>query len=383
MKISVFSFLWAVLWSGILISVSYWIRKKHFLIKQFGVAYMTILYLFCAIRMILPIDFSSTKGIYLEGKFAEIYDALCFKKYRIGTVEITPLAGLVMIWLTIAGILLLHFAHEYRSMKKLVRCYEKREDIQCANILQKVFESKTGRKISVSKSKDVAVPMGIGIWDRTILLPDKDYSDQELYYILLHESTHFLNKDLLVKMLIHIYCCVFWWNPIIYLLRKDLDQTLEIKCDLHATEDLSPGDTADYLRTIVETLKDSSDKTARYGAAALVGHGGDEVVERFQVVLKNQINRGTSKGLIVICSGILMFLICASYSFLPVPVIQPPIEEIITGPNTYELTPDNSYIVRNGNGKYYWIMEGVMNDEIDQELALELEVDGFDIREET
>ena len=47
----------------------------------------------------------------------------------------------------------------------------------------------------------------------------------------------------------------------------------------------------------------------------------------------------------------------------------------------YEITPDNSYIVQK-NGKYYWRVEGVPDEEITEEFAQELSDSGFSIKKE-
>lgn len=64
------------------------------------------------------------------------------------------------------------------------------------------------RPIRVSYSSQVTVPMGIGLRRRMVLLPRLDYTDEELYYILLHEFTHFSNGDLYVKMGVSLLCII-------------------------------------------------------------------------------------------------------------------------------------------------------------------------------
>ena len=46
-----------------------------------------------------------------------------------------------------------------------------------------------------------------------------------------------------------------WWNPLVYLLRRDLPQILEIRCDMAVTKDYTVSQKAEYLQTIVNSLK--------------------------------------------------------------------------------------------------------------------------------
>ena len=93
---------------------------------------------------------------------------------------------------------------------------------------------------------------------KKILLPRIDYSEEELLYILLHEYIHFANRDIFVKLLVSLFCMIFWWDPVAHLLKQDLEQTLEIKCDLSVAKCLNMEERACYLRTIISTLKHSN-----------------------------------------------------------------------------------------------------------------------------
>ncbi|MFV0503197.1 MAG: hypothetical protein ACK5LT_04425 [Lachnospirales bacterium] len=52
-------------------------------------------------------------------------------------------------------------------------------------------------KVNVYKSSYISTPIGIGIFEKSIILIDKPYTDKELYYILLHEYTQFLTISVL------------------------------------------------------------------------------------------------------------------------------------------------------------------------------------------
>ena len=78
----------------------------------------------------------------------------------------------------------------------------------------------------------------MGFFEKRILIPDKKYSREELHYIILHEYTHLDNKDILTIQLINILCIVFWWNPFVDILKGDMYQSIEIRCDQTVTKKL-------------------------------------------------------------------------------------------------------------------------------------------------
>lgn len=59
MQITIFSFLSALLWSSLLIVALYLLRHTRFK-QHFGVLSMVLLYLFCAVRLFLPLEFPHT-----------------------------------------------------------------------------------------------------------------------------------------------------------------------------------------------------------------------------------------------------------------------------------------------------------------------------------
>ena len=383
MRVTPVSVLMAVLWSGILIGMVYWMRRKSQYVRKFGITCIIMVYLFCIVRVLLPIDFSFTRGIPLRGAFSDVYHVLWMEKYTAAGFDFYIGTVLCGIWIVVSMLLLLHFGLEYRSMCSALKKLSVREDDQCTDLLCKVFEE-TGKKhrVMVCKDAGICMPMGIGIRQWHILLPNQEYTDEELYYILLHEYTHFLNGDLVIKILVHIYCCIFWWNPFVYLLKKDLDQSLEIKCDLCVTENMSYKDTADYLQTIVSSLKamGKNRQFAGINNSVSLGQGSrNEVLERFKIVQKNKERSIGNVKQIVTWMCVFVITMIASYSFVPMPSYDPPKEEIETGPDVYEITPDNSYIIQK-NGKYYWRVEGVPDEEITEEFAQELSDSGFEVK---
>ena len=230
MDFSFYSVLMAVFSSGILIGILYPIRKKSYFAKKFGYICIVLMYLLCIFRIFVPIGFPFTIGISKRGIYSDICDVLCFKKCRIGNYEFVIAEALFAVWVAVAFVKIGKFLLEYRSTTRVLFMFPEKQDIQCQYTLERVFEE-TGKKheVTVFDSEGVHMPMGMGIRKWRIYLPKQEYTDKELYYILLHEYTHFLNGDLFIKILLQLFCCIFWWNPIVYLIKKDLDKSLEMK----------------------------------------------------------------------------------------------------------------------------------------------------------
>ena len=57
--------------------------------------------------------------------------------------------------------------------------------------------------------------------------------------ILQHEFCHVKGNDLLIKLFYNLLLVIFWWNPLTYRFRKELDNLLELRCDLRITKDMN------------------------------------------------------------------------------------------------------------------------------------------------
>ena len=218
MQITLFSFISALLWSSLLIIVIYLVRRTRFR-PHFGVLTMVLLYLFCAARLLLPLEFPYTVIVSDSVVYPRIYSFLTRKPEPITHLPVGLL--LCAIWLFGTVFLLIRYALQYRKAIRATR-QARPWDSRTASLLSEI-RRQTGRTIKVRgrTAANIESAFGVGVLRRYIILPDKTYTDTELHYILLHEYTHFLNHDTAVKLLVTLYCIIFWWNPIVYLLQKD------------------------------------------------------------------------------------------------------------------------------------------------------------------
>lgn len=93
--------------------------------------------------------------------------------------------------------------------------------------------SKTGIRIAVFQSRQIASPMLIGIVRPNLVIPfdQKQWTAAELELVVEHELCHYRKRDLLSKLLMTVVCCVNWMNPAVYLMRKQFFYDIELACD--------------------------------------------------------------------------------------------------------------------------------------------------------
>ena len=89
-----------------------------------------------------------------------------------------------------------------------------------------------------------------------ILLPLRNYSSNELYAILLHEMIHIKHNDLRKLQFGRILTIIFWFYPIDYLFRRDIELLCETVCDQTVLKFLSDDlSHRDYFTLILSHLQ--------------------------------------------------------------------------------------------------------------------------------
>ena len=226
MQITIFSVWMTFVWCSIFIVLCYILRKRSVLLNLSSMTGIIILYLFCLIRLAVPVELPWTKVV----SGGSLYNFL----YQIFGCEITCVAGheiyvyhiFVVAWGVVMAVLLTRYLIQYHRVVSYFSEMEKTEDTELNNILDEICTDKEKRNIKIVQTAAVEVPCCIGIFEKRILIPDKKYSREELHYIILHEYTHLDNKDILTIQLINILCIVFWWNPFVYILKGDMYQSI-------------------------------------------------------------------------------------------------------------------------------------------------------------
>lgn len=77
----------------------------------------------------------------------------------------------------------------------------------------------------------VISPMLAGLFHPFIVLPQKGIKEEQLYYILAHELTHYKRKDLWYKWLFQLTWSIHWFNPLLYFINREINTLCELSCD--------------------------------------------------------------------------------------------------------------------------------------------------------
>lgn len=107
---------------------------------------------------------------------------------------------------------------------------------------EKISEFELKRKVRIYINNNFKTPITFGILKPKIILQDHILADEKLLdHVLIHELMHIKKFHILLTHLVNIMACLYWYNPLLWLSLKYIDQDIEINCDKLVVQQL--GDT--------------------------------------------------------------------------------------------------------------------------------------------
>lgn len=107
------------------------------------------------------------------------------------------------------------------------------------------------QNISVRRTWLVDAPLVIGLLQPTLYLPET-LDEAELPYVLAHESVHCKRRDLLFKWYAQAVGVLHWYNPMLWVVTRQIDAECEASCDYAVTCDWNEDRTTAYMRMILD-----------------------------------------------------------------------------------------------------------------------------------
>ncbi len=115
-----------------------------------------------------------------------------------------------------------------------------------------------GRKPALWVSDTVRTPLMYGLLSPRIVLPARDYDAELLGNILRHELTHYRRCDTLYKWFAAAVLSLHWFNPLSWLIRRELNRACELSCDEMLLRSMTRDDKQSYGNTLLTMAASSA-----------------------------------------------------------------------------------------------------------------------------
>lgn len=361
MNLSFSSLITNLLFNSIAIIILYVVSLKNKYILLFEIRFLMLCMILGIIRFLFPFEFLFTKSIYIERIWPNIfiffYRALYQPLFTVSNYNISLINILAAVWLTGTAVYLLKIIVSYFRFASSIKHYQKIAAKEPPLIIEQINKQyKKSRKFQLYFSPALKSPLIFGIFRPKIIMPAREYTNKEWYYILSHEVAHYYNKDLVIKLLIELFIAIIWWNPLLYLLKRRLNAMLEIHIDLIITKNWNTKQTMEYLKCLFEwPQRISLLNSAILPSAAFKNHYKSSLTQRIRLILYslNAYQRPSVKTRIILRFIPLMALVLPMLIIFE-PSAIPPEDKM----GTFAVTDENNYYIENDEGAYDFYLNG-------------------------
>ena len=388
MVFSDFSILMATIWCSIFMVLLFCFRSGKYILELSGVAPLLIIIIGAALRCFVSIDIPVfTRVIQHEGWLAKLDAGL---RTPIIYGRITPLAIILGVW--IIGTLIASFTTiwSYRTHMDKVRAYLPSENpviLSAAEAAARKLQLPVPTVCPISKGKSPSIQ---GLRHPVILIPENVYSEEDYRYVFYHELMHWKEHDMWIKLLVCALNCIFWWNPCSYLLRINLNRTLELRCDQSVSRLLQSPEKLEYIEVLIKTFNSLPTKRKRFrlGSFTISEFAASPkkfcknpkkhiTVKRADLIMNTSYQKKYNRVIPVVTLIIMTIVFVFSYSFIIQPHYDVPKDEIEVDMYTDEFSSSNSYLVQNDDGTYTIYIDEVDSGVVSSDVGEMMLEDGF------
>ncbi|MDO4540755.1 MAG: M56 family metallopeptidase, partial [Syntrophomonadaceae bacterium] len=161
------------------------------------------------------------------------------------------------------------------------------------------------RAVSLWRHPELSVPILMGALRPGIILPSYELDAEQLRFVLLHELTHYRHCDNVIKWLLNAAVWMHWFNPLVHLMRREMEKASELACDEAMCRSFSWTDKQDYAITLLSLMKRSVG--APSVLAASIANDKRSLQHRLNSVLRE---RRRTPLTVALTAGLSVLLLC-------------------------------------------------------------------------
>lgn len=150
----------------------------------------------------------------------------------------------VLVWSGVSHMRLRRYLRRWASV-------ETREEVCCRYAAQ-AQRLNLKRVPKLLACPGLEVPMLTGLVAPALMLPQNASPEDGLDYALLHELIHYRRRDIWLKALAMLTVSVHWFNPVMWLMVRQVDRDIELACDEMALTVLPEEERLAYGETILQ-----------------------------------------------------------------------------------------------------------------------------------
>lgn len=179
----------------------------------------------------------------------------------------------LIVWVSGAAVVMLwHILSHLVFRRSLLKTCREVTDPETLRLWQQAQADARVRKpdYRLLISPDIASPLSIGMFRRTIrvVLPEQDYTPEDLQLIFRHELVHIGREDSSAKFFLVFCTAMCWFNPLMWIAKARSAEDLELSCDETVLLDCTDAERRRYAQLLLQTAADPRGFTTCLSASA-------------------------------------------------------------------------------------------------------------------
>lgn len=297
------------------------------------------------LRMMVPVNFPFTRTIYSSKLLIGLGNIVYANVYGDRQVLVSDL--LLWAWISVAVILLIRYFYKRVKVRRILEQYVIK-DTDTKEYYESFLNDTKIRSIKIAVIPGEKQAAIFGVIRPIMILPDAVLEEKTVAHMIRHEMKHYANYDLWLKFFVDLLVVIHWWNPVVYVMRKELSLAFELSNDYMVTRDMPELEKLEYAQTLVQAAKLMSNQQAY----DLNLTGGECLETRIQMLLEEKKTEGMRSRLLA-AVNLLFVLLLLIISLVFVPEVSykesmPYDSEEFDG--SFEITPENAYYLKTENG---------------------------------
>lgn len=348
MQLTVTSIMSIIFFSGISIGLIQLIFRKNIFIMKHGSKIILLGLMLIGLRLLLPVELLFTKNILISSILPEI---CLFLLIPLPLFNLNIQMLLLYIWIAGAIFCIIKILYSYLKLKKSIQSLEENPNEYFQEIIHNILNYNVkSTRFRIVKTDKVTTPMIFGIRKPYILIPDLNFSKKEWYYILRHEIAHFYHGDLFIKLLFIILHAIYWWNPFMFPLKRQVSNILEINADKEVVKKLDQMERIEYLECLLKLAKmRKKESKDQHWMAAFSNDNSLNISSRVQLVLDNKALTQKNISIDYLLGPLLVMFIVIFPNFF---IFEPYGASDDVEAESFSISEENSYFILNEEGTY-------------------------------
>lgn len=225
---------------------------------------------------------------------------------------------LTVCWFTVSAVLILYYFISYQKQyRKVIRWSRENCEEAISQIILETADALQMKKlpqIRVMENTDRS-PFVMGVIKELLVLPEEELSEKDMHYILRHEMIHLKKKDIWLELFFTGMCCIYWFHPLVWMMRKWFRQSVELSCDAVVVENISYEEKKEYC-DILMWYAGYKSKSTHIGILEYAGESRF-LKRRFSVILEEKQSGNKKNAGCIAVMGIVLLLLNIGFNFQP------------------------------------------------------------------